>query len=615
MILNCTPPYSQHIPNPALGYLKGFLQSKGVEVTNVYWNLILAETISTFQKGLKEYAQSKDLFSILPVVYSCRQFLTDSQQVTPLDVLYSSIYSKEEIAEITHSARDRIDQYIRKKNLHKAGLSGFTVKTYQWLMSSYLIRRLKEMNPEAKVVIGGITNADCALKFMKIFTLADYAIYGEGEYPLGYLAEAVEEGTSIVSVPNLVYRDGSKIFSTGKTHTLPHLDSYPFADHTDYFKTFKEFITGSVLSEYIETHGRHPSDRIPVVLPILGSRSCPWNKCRFCVLNEEYSYRTRSPQNIVKEIEYQSETHGVNSFIFVDTELAGNVNRFKALLRLLMQSSADHKRRYRFFAEVSPIFITPETAQYMQLASFSGIQIGFEAMTDSLLEKMEKRHRFAHNIQALKLGTQYTLNIRGLNVIRGIPTETEEDILESCSNVKFLRFLLTTYNLSPCYLRLDKGAPFYNDVLPEERETWKNNATWTEVEPTHLIPASERFWFFGFSNSVHNRLWADFESLVKSYVQQNHSYEWIEYENGSFVEERGLRIYTYIFDQKETDLLIFCNTVKSFSEVKKEFSYLSEDDLREMLQDLKEAGLLYHDEDFNWIVSVLEAGKRKKFPV
>ena len=52
MILHCTPPYEQYTPNPALGYLKGFLQSQGVEVTNIYWNVILARRIFKFMSGM-----------------------------------------------------------------------------------------------------------------------------------------------------------------------------------------------------------------------------------------------------------------------------------------------------------------------------------------------------------------------------------------------------------------------------------------------------------------------------------------------------------------------------------------------------------------------------------
>lgn len=608
MILNCTPPYNLHIPNPALGYLKGFLEAHDITVKNVYWNLVLAEYISTFQKGLEEYAQSRDLFSVLPVMYLFRQLISYSE--TPLHLFYLSIYSDEELANMIHIIKDNIDHYIKVNNLHKTTLAGFTLKSYQWLPALYLIDRLKYLNPDILIVIGGIYNEEQGQAFMKVFPQVDFAIYGEGEYPLLYLAKAVKEETNIETVPNLIYRN-NKICTTEKFQNHQTLDSYPFADHSDYIETFKKVMSGRILSEYIDVYGRHASDQYPIILPVWGSRSCPWNKCKFCVLNEEYSYRCRSPENIVKEIEYQSEKYKVDSFIFVDTELPGNKKRFKLLLKLLMHSSAEKEKRYRFFAEISPIFVNSETAQYMQLASFAEIQIGFEGMTDSLLEKMQKRHRFAHNIQALKLGYMYGLTIQGINVIRGIPGETDEDILESCRNLKFVRFLLNRYTVNPVPLRMDKGSPFYREVPESEKNTWRNNPIWAEVDPIHIIPEDDRFEFFGFTNVVQNRLWNDFGNLLKSYTRNNHSYEWVEYRIGSFVEEKGLRIYKYILDRDETDLLIFCNSIKSLSEVKKRFSHLNEEEIFEILDTLKNAELLYYDKKFNEIISVVEAEKRR----
>lgn len=610
MYLHCTPPYNQHIPNPALGYLKGFLQSKGIEVKNVYWNLILGEILSQFHRGLNDYSESKDFFSLFPSIYLGKQLLKeDFESSTPLQTLYLSIYSKEEITEMVYTAKDAIDQYIKRHRLHE-DISGFTLKTFQWLMGLYMMNRLKEMNPDVKIVMGGILTESQAQLLLKLTPSADFAVLGEGEYPLVHLLKALKGDGALGDVPSLFYRDGKKIISTKLLDSYPPLDSYPFADHTEYFNTFQQYMSGSALSEYTNTYGDSPSDQFPVLLPIVGSRSCYWNKCKFCVLNEG-PYRARSPENIVEEIEYQSDRYLVNSFFFMDTETAGSSRRFKTLLQLLVHSSAEKERKYRFIAELSPLFITPEIAHLMQLASFRDVQIGFEEMTDPLLEKIKKSHRFAHNIQALKLGKRYGITIHGLQVIRGILPETREDIMESYTNVKFLRFILPTYTLIPGFLRLDKGSPFYDEVPEEERETWDSNLLWPEIEPLKIMDESDRFEFFGFCKRGLDPLWADFRNLVEFYARQARTYEWIEHATGSFVEEMGLRLYKYIFDRDETDLLLFCDTIRKFSEVRERFSHLSEERIGNMLENLKGVGFIYYDEGMRWIISVLDASQRK----
>ena len=593
MILHSASPYTVDIPNPALGYLKGFLKRKGIDVHNIYWNLVLYREISNFNKDV-EHTHSLSVDAV--TVYTWKQLAGYSTITTPLDYIFQSVLTKDELCELVQSVKDKIDRFISEKRLHEADIAGFTMKTYQWLMNSYIMSRLKEMNPDMKIVIGGISTEDQGRALMRMVTKADFAIWGEGEYPLVHLIQSLEENNTLQDVPNLIYRDGKNLSSTNPLREYPPLDEYPFADHSDYFDAVTRFMPANM----------------QVLIPVWGSRSCPWNKCKFCVLNEEYSYRTRSPENIVEEIEYQSQKYGTYTFIFVDTEIAGNKKRLKTLLTLLVKASSRQKEPYHFFAEISPVFIDTETAKLMQVASFTSIQVGFEAMTDSLLEKMEKRHTFAHNMQALKLGNQYGLYIDGLNIIRGTPPETKEDILESCKNVKFVRFLLNKYVFRPASLELYKGSPFYEEMPEEERKLWRYHRFWEEIAPLKVIPEEDRFEFFGFFRNKPDFVWDDFESVRRALEEQNRSYTWIEYEDGSFVEEKGPGIYKYVLDRDETDILIFCDLIKSFSEVKKQFSHINEDNLRELLSSLKDFGLIYYDKDMHTIISVLEACRRNR---
>lgn len=617
MMLHCAPPYLWYIPNPAIGYLKGFLEARGIHVRNIYWNLLLypeimkykerrrdsfSETIEYTSKRRNHRSLSQELdFFETATLYICRHILTQDagfRKETSLDRFFSSLASREEIAQLITSIKRRINSYILKNNLNEADVAGFTMKSDQWMVSYYILSRLKEMNPDITIVIGGLSNESQGRVFMQAFNEVDFAIWGEGEYPLAQLISVLEEGTPLEKVPHLIYRDGATIHSSRRETARADLDSYPFADHSDYFDTLK------AVSRMTEIVGN-------VFIPIWGSRSCPWSKCKFCVLKEEYPYRARSPENIVEEIKFQAEKHHVEKFYFLDNELPGTKRRFMSLLKLLVEVSADKTHHYAFCGEVSPIFIDSETAQYMHDASFLSVQIGFEALTDSLLEKMEKRHRFAHNIQALKLSSQHDLNLISLNVLRGIPTETSGDIMESCDNLRFLRFLLTTHALVPIWLLLCKGSTFYEEMSEAEREAWRFHRTYMEIASTGLIPQSDRFEFFGFFRGSPHELWEDFEERMESCIKANHSYTWTEYENCSLVEEKGPEFLRYTLDRDETDVLIFCDLIKSFSELKEEFHYLGELRLAEILSRLKKAGLMYYDGDMRTIISILEACRRE----
>lgn len=596
MILHCAPPYEPYIANAAVGYLKGFLQAKGISVRNVYWNVILFDDITALQNVMGKYSIISNFsLNYTAAFYVGRHLLMDYAHTheTVLDAIFSSLLSEKEISEIINKFRDKIDQYIHTHQLHKTDLAGFTTKTHQWMMNYYIITRLKEMNPSIAAVIGGLFNSAQARTFLKVFPQVDYAVWGEGEYPLYNLVRAVTGEVPLEDVSNLAYRSSNRVSTTGTGEPFP-LDEHPFADHHDYFEALTEAHV-----------------QMPTLIPLQGSRGCPWNKCKFCVVNEEYTYRTRSPEAIVKELEYQYTTHNVDHFVFVDSDIAGSKKRFLNLLNLLVHLSEKRGKPYHLYAETSPLFIDAETAECMERASFDLIQMGFEAATDGLLQKMGKQHQFAHNIQALKYGRKHHLDIKG-NVMGGIPTETSEDVLESCKNLKFLRFLLKGYPILPNIFSLYGGSAFYRDMSEEDLKNWRENPLWAEISCLDLIPEEDRFSFCGFmKNSCTNYvLWSTFEKLLRFYAEKNSTYTWTDYKNYSVIEETGAKKSTYTLDRDETDILIYCDSVRTLSDVQLMFPHLDEK-LPLILNTLKEVGLLYCDKDMHTIVSVVEACKRE----
>jgi hypothetical protein len=86
---------------------------------------------------------------------------------------------------------------------------------------------------------------------------------------------------------------------------------------------------------------------------------------------------------------------------------------------------------------------------------------------------------------------------------------------------------------------------------------------------------------------------------------------WIEYEDGSFIEEYGPDIYRYVLERDETDVLIFCDSVRTLDDVKIHFSHIDEARLSEILTVLEGKALLFHDTDSSSLISVVEAWRRE----
>jgi hypothetical protein len=252
--------------------------------------------------------------------------------------------------------------------------------------------------------------------------------------------------------------------------------------------------------------------------------------------------------------------------------------------------------------------------EIMNKIVFNSIQIGFEAMTDTLLKKMMKRNRLSNNIQTLKFAEEQNIPLTSLNIIRGIPNETEDDVIESIRNLKFLRFYLNRYPLDLSELVLFKGSPFYDEMSKEEISSWgTNNYGWLEIKDIEFFKDINKYEFFGFCNDnlKNSYLWDLFSICLKQYQSNKFNYNWFEYSDGSSLIEEGEK--GYLLSSLETQILSFCDTVKRFNDIKNHFPNLKTNKIKNILKSLKSEGLLYCDNDYSsFIISSISNVYKKK---
>ncbi len=601
--LHANFPYLTEIPNAALGYLKSALSEESVNTTNVYWYLppgdILESISSIYAKFQDRYI---DIFEPPTVftAYLSRYFSDEGKKnthMTLIESLVSTYTTKEKIKKIAQNLRDFIDYSIEAENMADADIAGFTCNFYQWILNKYVWSTLKRLNPNIKIVAGGFATKGDAEAFMQVFKDIDYCIWGEGEVPLKTLVNRFDDN-SVADVPRLVYRENSTLHSTDIPGEC-RLNPLPFADHTEYF-------------ERIEKSDLHISPAIPIV----SVRSCRWNKCKFCGVNKGVTYSERPVKDTIREIEYQSEKYTVNKFAFLDTDFGRKKDSdFEMLLTGLLKSVDERKKPYHIWATLSPTLLTRKYTQMMSKIKMH-IQIGFEALTDPLLKAMNKMHGFAENIQGLKFGKDYGLDISGNNIIRNLPEEREGDVTESMENLKYLRFVLPCYRLIPSELSLYKETEYYEGTPVQDREKkWVVNILYDEIEGLTPIEKEHKWDFFGFRAKKldHHQVWDQFIHLLKEYQEADISYTWLEFsDRSSLIEEsnsfNGNK--TYLLNRVETDVLKFCDSITSAEKLKNAFEY-HEDVLKGAVTQLERVNLLYGDERGR-LISIVSVKDLKK---
>jgi hypothetical protein len=281
VILNSLPPADIYNPIASLPILKSFLKHNGYEVDVKYWQLLLDSLMpinATEQPTQETLIKLFPFYSLLSDEYndanSKNRILSYLYAADP-KYLDETEYYDEFLSDLKRKILEIINEELNKIDFNKVLLFGITSKFHQWIPGTILAKIVKEKYPHVKIVIGGFGSKDEAFEILETCRHFDFAIWGEGEYPLLELCDQLkEQKTSYEKIPRLTYREGNNIkVSTVVKSNYLDFDNYIYPDYDEYINDFpyKENITA-------------------VRLPINSIRSCLWKKCKFCNYNQGYKY-------------------------------------------------------------------------------------------------------------------------------------------------------------------------------------------------------------------------------------------------------------------------------------------------------------------------------------
>ncbi len=607
VILNYLPPGRIDQPSSSLSILQSFLTQNGIEVKTIYWNILMLPL--TFY-----YENSHDVFrNVFPFLADLAEEYNDStirkklvsylQSQKPFFKTSDNFYSNS-LDEIQRNARQLIRTELQKEG-NEAVLYGISARFYQWIPGRMLAKAIKQLYPAAKIVVGGLSSHDAAIAMLKKNPDFDYAVWGEGEYPLLDLCNHLEHNSvSLENIPRLVYRDGEELIAN-----KPMKSGY--LDFTDYI--FPD------ISDYFETLAANKISKESVQILIHSVCGCRWNKCSFCSYSTDKVFRERTAENIFQEIKTCSEKYGINNFYMADNEMVGkDIVRFERLLDLLIDFNQDASRDFRIYGEMIPSSgITPAIFGKMSKAGFKFLFIGYEAVTDSLLKKMRKENSFSENIYFVKQALKNNIKPQA-NIIQEIPNETDTDIVESTNNLHYLRFFFHLNGIEFKHdfitLNLYKGTEYFRKMPDEEKENYGIHA-FSDFIPASFISKQERWDFFSYRRNfpLNSTLWYHFLSVERFYrknkftckvVREEQGLVFKEYFNNELIKNLSLThpLYFRILAETENSIMSIAGLQQKF---KVDYPELTENKLKEFLNVLKSNHMIYCSDDYMSIISVI----------
>ncbi|MCL6589471.1 MAG: B12-binding domain-containing radical SAM protein [Firmicutes bacterium] len=269
---------------------------------------------------------------------------------------------------------------------------GVSVYPYNLYNAIRIITIIKKLEPIPFVFLGGFTSTISYHTLLPLVENVGCCVRGEGEYTCLELMEAIRDKKDWHNIPGVAYKEGD-ITRIAPPRQLPdELDNLPFPKRA--FISEFGFVT------------------------MLTSRGC-YGKCTFCELREFQkacsgkAVRTRSPENVVKEIEFLVNECKVKSIAIVDDNfLIASLRKREWLLKFYeLMRAKTLSVQLRVAARANDIIANRDIIEKLKEVGLTGVFIGVESFVQRQLDYYNKKVTVEENIKALEIVHEMNIKI------------------------------------------------------------------------------------------------------------------------------------------------------------------------------------------------------------
>ncbi len=301
---------------------------------------------------------------------------------------------------------EEIESKIRESKPDYVAVSSITCTVPD---SIKIVELAKEIDPGIKTIMGGVHPTFMFDEMFGLTDSLDYIVRGEGEVTIAELLKALSNNEDIAKVKGLAYRSDSGVVTTPDRPYLHNLDNLPMGWDLLDWEDYTYFIL--------------PGSRLGAVCT---SRGCE-QECTFCSQQKMWNrtWRARSPEDIVREMEHLKNEYRVNVVLFTDDYPTPDRERWEKLLDLLIEKDLDMKILMETRAE--DIIRDADILHKYKKAGIIHIYVGTEATVQKSLDLIKKDLSIEESIESLRLLREVGI-ITETSMILGFPFDTQETI-------------------------------------------------------------------------------------------------------------------------------------------------------------------------------------------
>jgi len=376
-------------------------------------------------------------------------------------------------------------------------LVGITLDTSRYYKGMKYARTLKSKG--TKVVVGGPHASFMADEILGSGS-ADFVVRGEGEHTMLELVTALTEGGNLEEIRGLSYLSDNQVIHNADRTYSDDLDTLPFpARHLldmDKYRTSK-LGTRSITS-------------------ILTSRGCPY-QCSFCASSKlaGTSWRARSVESIIEEIQFVKDTYGYRAFAFVDDNFTLNPQRVIDLCKEISKRGWDI--HWWCFSRVDTIVRNPEMVSLMYEAGCRSTYIGIESRNQETLDSYNKKISAEISREAISILKDNKIEMTASFII-GALNENKEMVEDTLRFAKSLNPNTVSFTILTPYPGTDLFEQVKDRIITFD---WrKYDGIHSVIRLKHFKPMQLQLTVLRFYISFYLRSLASIKDFLKFYLRR-----------------------------------------------------------------------------------------------
>ena len=270
----------------------------------------------------------------------------------------------------------------------------------------------KRIDPSIRTVVGNVHATFCWDPLLREDPTVDFVVRGEGEATMAELVRALAAGGSdadLAKIDGLAWRKGGTVATNAPRALLADLDALrPAWDLVDW---------------PLYWYRPSPEGRLAIVS---SARGCS-QRCSFCSQQKFWArtWRGRSPERFVAELEHLRDTYGVRVAMLSDETPTSSRDRWERVLRLLLDREVGVELLLE--TRVDDILRDEDLLPRYRAAGVSHVYVGVESVSQSTLDLYQKDIKVAESKKAIEL-----INAHGMvsetSFVLGTPEETAASI-------------------------------------------------------------------------------------------------------------------------------------------------------------------------------------------